>query len=265
MEYSLTWLPDVLHSAGLKVAEVAGWRTRGHGDVGAIRGVICHHTGGADASHGVMPTLHTLVNGREGDAKTPPLSGPLAQLGLARDGTYYVVAAGRANHAGPGSWRGCTTGNTSFIGIEAENTGRGEPWPDVQIDAYRRGAAAILKRIGAGADDCCGHKEYALPKGRKNDPTLDMDQFRAAVAAIMDGSGEMRQAIPAVDLRGRLTIRRGAHGALVKLLQETLGLPADAAFGPFTEARVRQFQRDHRLVPDGIVGPATWKAFEAVG
>jgi peptidoglycan hydrolase-like protein with peptidoglycan-binding domain len=92
-----------------------------------------------------------------------------------------------------------------------------------------------------------------------------MDQFRAAVAAIMDGSGEMRQAIPAVDLRGRLTIRRGAHGALVKLLQETLGLPADAAFGPFTEARVRQFQRDHRLVPDGIVGPATWKAFEAVG
>src|SRR5580700_4344959 len=54
-------------------------------------------------------------------ALRPP--GPLAQLGLGRDGTFYVVAAGRCNQAGQGSWQGVTTGNSSFIGIEAENTG----------------------------------------------------------------------------------------------------------------------------------------------
>jgi peptidoglycan hydrolase-like protein with peptidoglycan-binding domain len=266
MEYSLTWLPDVLHSAGLKVAEVPGWRSRGNGDVGRIRGVICHHTGGANASHGVMPSLATLVNGRAGDAQTPPLSGPLAQLGLARDGTFYVIAAGKANHAGRGNWRDCTTGNTSFIGIEAENTGRpDDPWPEVQLDAYRRGVAAILNKIGADPDACCGHKEYALPAGRKDDPrAVDMEGFRAEVAAIMSGGGQTRPLIAALDGSGRLTIRRGAHGALVDLIQDALGLPVDHAFGPITEAKVRQFQREKGLVPDGIVGPATWKAVDAL-
>jgi hypothetical protein len=30
---------------------------------------------------------------------------------------------------------------------------------------------------------CCGHAEYALPKGRKSDPTFDVDQFRLDVEA----------------------------------------------------------------------------------
>ncbi|HEY0366829.1 MAG TPA: hypothetical protein VGC73_10170 [Pyrinomonadaceae bacterium] len=34
------------------------------------------------------------------------LPGPLAQLGLARDGTFFVIAAGRAIHAGESSFRG---------------------------------------------------------------------------------------------------------------------------------------------------------------
>ena len=43
----------------------------------------------------------------------------------------------------------------------------------------------------------------------------------------------------------------------VKDLQTKLGLAIDGMFGPETEATVRQFQRDHGLVPDGIVGPKT--------
>jgi Putative peptidoglycan binding domain/N-acetylmuramoyl-L-alanine amidase len=187
----------------------------------------------------------------------------LAQLCLGRDGTFYIVAAGRCNHAGRGKWRGITTGNSSFIGIEAENTGetsgpRADPWPEVQLDAYRRGVAAILKKIGTDAKMCCGHKEYALPKGRKDDPSFDMNAFRDQVAAVMGGTAPVRPPIPASDRQNRPTLRRGARGELVKVIQRKVNTDVDGIFGPLTEAAVRRFQEAHDLVPDGIVGPLTW-------
>lgn len=258
MTYSLLWLQPVLRNAGLKVATVDGWETRGRGDMGQVEGVICHDT--ANASPGNMPTLRTLIEGR------PDLAGPLAQLGLGRDGTFYVVAAGRCNHAGEGAWQGCTSGNTSFIGIEAENSGVGEPWPAVQLDAFRRGVAAILSKLQRGADACAGHKEYALPAGRKIDPSFDMTAFRQTVAGVMSGSFPVRPLIPSAEpsppghAPGRPTLRRGAVGDLVKLIQGKVGANPDGYFGPRTEALVREFQRSRDLVPDGIVGPATWEA-----
>jgi N-acetyl-anhydromuramyl-L-alanine amidase AmpD len=255
MPFSLTWLPRVLLDAGLKVAEQPGWRDRGRGDAGAIRGLICHHTAGPLA--GNMPSLGIITNGR------PDLLGPLAQLGLGRDGTMYVVAAGRCNHAGPGNWQGFTRGNTNFIGIEAENSGftsgsKADPWPAVQMDAYRRGVAAILKKVRANAIMACGHKEYALPPGRKSDPTFDMNDFRLQVAAIMAGTAPLPSVIPLVDAEGRKTLRRGARGNQVKEVQVKVGVAANGNFDAGTEAAVRGFQRQYGLVPDGIVGPRTW-------
>jgi Putative peptidoglycan binding domain/N-acetylmuramoyl-L-alanine amidase len=260
MIYSLTWLPAVLESAGLKVATIDGWESRGRGDAGQTLGVMCHHTAGPKT--GNMPSLKTLVEGRS------DLIGPLAQLGLGRDGTYYVIAAGKCNHAGQGLWQGTSDGNTHFIGIEGENTGLPDdfPWPGVQLNAYRRGVAAILQHTGRNVGSCAGHKEYALPPGRKSDPDFDMNAFRLSVAAIMDGTAPAPILIPPVEPPsqpgsdpGRLTLRRGATGELVKQLQTKLGISvADGFFGPKTEAAVRAFQRAHELVPDGIVGPKTW-------
>jgi len=266
MTFSLTWLPDVLKEAGLKVALEDGWQERGRGDVGKIFGVICHHTAGP--KDGIMPSLNTLIQGRGGNN---PLPGPLAQLGLGRDGTYFVIAAGRCNHAGRGEFKGIVNGNTNFIGIEAENTGlpNDSPWPEVQLDAYHRGVAAILKHIGRGADFCAGHKEYALPRGRKDDPDFDMDDFRSSVAAILNGNAPAPALIPSVEPVGpgnpvgRPTLRRGATGDLVKKVQAKVGVNVDGSFGPKTEAAVRAFQRANSLVPDGIVGPNTWAAFDA--
>lgn len=267
MPHSLIWLADVLKIAGLKVSPVPGWENRGRGDVSKIFGVLCHHTAGPKT--GNMPSLNTIVNGRAG---TSPLPGPLAQLGLGRDGTFFIIAAGKAIHAGRGNWKGVVNGNSNFIGIEAENTGLpGDPWPEVQMDAYRRGVAAILKHLGRGADFCAGHKEYALPKGRKPDPNFDMNAFRTAVAAFISGDGPAPELIPAVEQpveagapAGRPTLRRRASGDLVKQIQSKVGVAADGHFGPRTEAAVRAFQRTHKLVPDGIVGPATWRALDSV-
>lgn len=188
--YRLNWLADVLRSAGLKVEETKGWKDRGRREASVPRGVLCHHTAGA--LKGNAPSLGICINGR------PDLEGPLCHLVLGRDGTYYVVAAGRANHAGLGNWRGVKDGNGSLIGIEADNTGlaNDNPWPAVQMEAYEKGVAALLKHIGAPADMACGHLEYALPVGRKSDPSFsvgtrearlkEMVKFRERVKARME-------------------------------------------------------------------------------
>lgn len=169
------WLPEILRKAGLKVVEEPGWKYRGRGDFGEIKGVMLHHTAGAKT--GNTPSLDVVTHGRKG------LAGPLSQLVLGRDGTFFVVAAGRANHAGPGSWKGITNGNRYFIGIEAENTGlkNDSPWPEEQYDAYVKGVAAILEHLDLPTIMAVGHSEYAKPKGRKIDPSFDMDQFRKKV------------------------------------------------------------------------------------
>lgn len=271
MTFQLTWLPTVLMDAGLKVSEVDGWANRGRGSMSSsVKGVVCHHTVGRRT--GNMPSLKTLKNGRS------DLPGPLAQLGLGRDGTYYVIAAGRANHAGKGGWKG-ESGNSRFIGIEAENTGyakdephRGrvaDPWPDVQLDAYKRGVAAILAKLEQDASWCCGHKEWR-PSGKIDPHSIDMDEFRSDVAKLMGDDPPPRRMTLAKDPKGRATLRRGRSsnpGFLVEEVQKKLGFvgdKVDGRFGPITEAAVRRFQRDSGLVPDGIVGPHTWAALDEV-
>jgi hypothetical protein len=191
MNYALTWLPKALRAAGLTVVEVDGWKTRGHGDMGPVKFVMCHHTAEPiDAN--TEPAMAILINGRAAVKATKKtkaakaLPGPLCNLALGQSGTFYMVAAGKAWHAGGGNWAGFTDGNGSSIGIEAENNGLGEPWPEVQMVAYAKGCAAILKYIKASPDMVCGHKEYALPKGRKPDPSFDMNLFRKRVAKFMD-------------------------------------------------------------------------------
>jgi putative chitinase len=53
------------------------------------------------------------------------------------------------------------------------------------------------------------------------------------------------------------TLRKGSKGDGVKMMQEALGIAADGAFGPGTEAKLKAWQTAHGLVADGIAGPAT--------
>lgn len=161
-----TWLPTVLRAAGLMVVEMPGWQGRGR-EMSHVAGVICHHTA-TPPSLGPVSTANLLARGRA------DLPGPLSQLGLDRTGTFWLVADGRCSHNGFGLW-----GNDS-IGIEAFNDGRGEPWPKEQLNAYTRGVAAILQKVGYGTDRVLGHKE-SDPR-RKIDPAgIDMTAFRSQV------------------------------------------------------------------------------------
>lgn len=252
----LTWLADELRAAGLTVVEEPGWKTRGRKWTTSVKGIICHHTG-----KGSTDGLRRLI--REGREDLP---GPLSQLFLDEDGTFYVVAAGRSNHAGKGKWQGVITGNSSFIGIEARNAGDGKDvWEAIQMSAYARGCAAIARRLAFDPVMISGHKEYALPKGRKVDPTFDMVDFREDVEAVLSGTVTTKAPPRTVD-PVRAMLMKGSSGQSVKDLQKLLQAGnwyldrIDGDFGPKTETAVKLFQKAKGLTVDGKVGPKTWTA-----
>lgn len=229
----LTWMADVLRGAGLPVREIAGWKTRGHGALAdpAPLGVLAHHTAGP--ATGNYPSENVVVNGRTG------LPGPLANLGLARDGTWIVVAAGQAWHAGRGSISWCPTdqGNSHLIGVEAESVGTRDDWTAQQRTNYPRGVAALLRHLRLPAERAIGHKEWA--PGRKIDPAFwDMNAFRGAVRThLTSQTGDWLAMATIDDLRkvireelgrtvwettGVLPNRRGPGGAQAGAYADTL-------------------------------------------
>jgi hypothetical protein len=180
------WLEDVLRPAlGNRLKTLDGWKNRGHGDFKDIRGVMVHHTGNSRES------AQSIANGR------PDLPGPLSQLHIAPDGTVTIVAVGVAWHAGQGSfpWLPANNANWHTIGIECAwptvtngNYNPNERWPDAQIIAMRDTCAALVKKLGFGADRVIGHKEWAGAAQGKWDPgNMDMGWFRSEVAKDLRG------------------------------------------------------------------------------
>lgn len=53
-------------------------------------------------------------------------------------------------------------------------------------------------------------------------------------------------------------IKLGDRGDEVKRLQQLLHLLDDGIFGKLTQEAVKQFQKENKLMPDGIVGEKTW-------
>lgn len=168
-----------LRAAGLTVVEVNGWQTRGSSSF-SPKGSVDHHTAGA--RNGNAPSLGTCINGRS------DLPGPLCNVLIGRDGTCYVIAAGRANHAGKGGWQGLS-GNSTVYGIERENVGTtAEPWTPLQTSTAARAHVALMAWKGDyNGSTTMEHKEWAL--GRKNDAhTITGDQMRAEIRKVQSGN-----------------------------------------------------------------------------
>jgi hypothetical protein len=163
-------IADRLRAAGLRVVEVAGWQTAGS-DSFAPGGSVNHHTAGP--SSGSSPSLLTCIEGR------PDLPGPLCSVYQSREPSTdiaYVIASGRANHAGEGSWRGLS-GNASVYGLEVEHDGT-TALPQARIEYAARIHAAMFT---GDPGMVCQHREWTT---RKIDAAtnVDGDDFRALVA-----------------------------------------------------------------------------------
>lgn len=218
---TMTDIVKHLRSWGLKVSTEPGYKTRGRPYAFHPRGVLCHHTASSRKS-GNFGSEYIVTHGRS------DLPGPLCQFLLGRDGQVKVIALGYANHAGVGGPHAgipANMGNTYLYGIEAENDGVGEPWPKVQLNAYYRLCAALLKYMNiTDVNMVFGHKEWTT---RKIDPArLNMDDFRRQVKKAL-AAGDSR---PGVRLSSFKIGKRNHDVLLVKNALEKRG------FGKATNA-----------------------------
>jgi hypothetical protein len=207
-----------LRSWGLTVVELPGWQARGADFPARPVVIVDHHTGTPDTVAGDLPTQRVLEDGRS------DLEGPLCQFALGRSGTVYLVAAGKANHAGKGSWDGINVGNSRSVGIEAESAGGGH-WAPAQLVAYPLLNAALCDFLEQPASRVCAHRESALPHGRKDDPVgIDMNAMRAEVRRLLEAGPPTvhahDQAPPTSTEEDTMQIVR-AHGRATALLTST--------------------------------------------
>lgn len=183
-----TWLADALRKDQFvadRLIEVPGWQTRGRPPEQFSflpTGILDHHTAClVNQGHDPQSCLNGILAGKV----TAP--GPVSQLlgtwtppGVKWNGSnvsprILVVAAGRSNHAGVGTYPwGAPDGNGSSIGIEwcgPPSEAQSIPWPDEVIELRERVDAAILRHNGWGVHQVTTHWEYATPRGRKIDPS----------------------------------------------------------------------------------------------
>ncbi|MDQ0992993.1 N-acetylmuramoyl-L-alanine amidase [Streptomyces sp. V3I7] len=161
---------DALREEGLTVVEVGDWErhNRNHkGPWGPVHGVMIHHT----VTQGSRRTVDLCRSG------PPELPGPLCHGVITKDGRVHLVGHGRANHAGlgdpdvlraviaekrlPPDNTADTDGNRYFYGFECENLGDGDdPWPEVQLEAIEKAAAALCRHHGWTERSVIGHLEW---------------------------------------------------------------------------------------------------------
>ncbi len=132
---------------------------------------------------------HTASNDTAADLRT--LRSPAAQVSahylIGRDGKIFQLVKDerRAWHAGVAAIRGDSTPdvNSRSIGIEITNKGDGHtPFTQAQYRALEKLVPYLMKKHKIPMKNLLGHKDVALPKGRKSDPApnFNWDRIRRA-------------------------------------------------------------------------------------
>ncbi len=212
---------------------------------------------------------HILYDNRSDLRNTQPGDG------WAYHGRGYFQYTGRDNYEHFGQKFGVDLKNHPELAAEPEMAAKLAIayWKDKvpesdRTDAFAAGVAINGGENGADARIDCS-KQWAtlitpeLVQGVK-DGSISLEQLQTM------GNSARHDAHQGHGTTLRLHNRSDAVGTLQTQLS-ALGytdahgrpLAADHAFGPGTEAAVRQFQQDHQLTPDGVVGPATLAALKA--
>jgi hypothetical protein len=184
-----------------KIVYVDGWEKRGAPVMQPIAN-LWHWTAAKASLQIPAPCLNICTNGRAG------IPGPLCHALIGYDGKIYIIASGRANHAGVGAQmvlaemkrneapiataakRGLkNTGGSggSLIGIEIEHPGDKTPLTQAQLDSIGLFAhsVAVYYKLGDNAAAAWTHTDWT---SRKID--LDADKKAAIMAAFNHRKGK---------------------------------------------------------------------------
>lgn len=258
----LTWLLPVLRDGGLDVGVVSGWESRGRpastGHSGPYHAVGFHHTG--TRALGAHPTLGLVVRGRS------DLPGPLCHDLLSRTGKVWLVAAGRANHAGLSNGSGRLNtgdGNRQIIGTEVESSGY-EKLTAAQLEVIPVLAALKLRHIGEPASSTFLHHTWSTT-GKwdlgEQGHTIDLAALRHRVAKALDDlkpPKDRATTLPTVDL-SRLTRAARTESRHRRTPTTTPLYPAGVKL---VEAElVNAGLLDKAYAGDGYYGPPTLRAY----
>jgi hypothetical protein len=158
----LTDMADLLRLDPYPVVELDGWQYRARSSGGYDGGpivIMWHHT--ASSGNGAADADYCTFGSSDA---------PLCNIVVGRDGVRHVCAGGATNTNGKGGPNTLPSGrvvpkdgcNSRAIGIEISNTGVGQSYPQIQIDACfatsNRLAAAYM---GGRFDDILHHHDYA--------------------------------------------------------------------------------------------------------
>jgi hypothetical protein len=248
----MSWYPKV---AGIQDNGFGGSR---NGQ--AINGVVIHHVAGTNG-------LNYVAN------KNPRNSHP----------TYHISNSGAVTGIVNPERRPYSTGgqpDPSAVTFEIDNSSVGGDWPvssaaiEALIDVIvfhasispraNRGFAKNIKTQIQREFYIAWHQQYSATACPG---PFVMSQLDYIVAECNKRAAQAVAPIapviptpPPASRKPRLVrwLRRGSRGSNVVYLQSVLGLKRDGIFGPITDARVRQFQREQGIKVDGIVGWITW-------
>ena len=243
-----------------------------------MTGFVCDHPG---AEVRVSPNFGARRRGAKPSIillhYTGMESGPAAEAWLCNPESevscHYIVhedgrivqmvhEAGRAWHAGQGSWQGRSDINSASIGIEIVNPGHAfdyPDFPDAQIDAVIELCLGISGRHAIRSEMVLAHSDTS--PGRKIDPGEKFPWRRL----FENGVGHY---VEPVSMTGKGDcLGPGSAGEAVERLQSMLalygyGLEITGKYDASTQRVVEAFQRHFR--PEGFNGIADFSTVETL-
>lgn len=162
-----------------------GWQTVDRPGPWDPHGVMVHHTGPYSTVTGMITML---INGRS------DLPGPLAHVGITPAGVVHLTGWFDVNGAGMGDYdvylavlnerplplplptSDTVDGNAAFYNAELIHPGDGSPYPEAQLEAWVRWAAAICRVHGWTANSAIRHRDWTRRKVDIAYPLADLRQ-----------------------------------------------------------------------------------------